>query len=1126
MTTSASKLRKIQRDIEVLEVEKRKASRFLEYTPRQMTEVTKRFLKDNPDIKRRIDSIRYAPDRKRALDKIKPTRESLMRDEINSIQQRINRLAASAQALKKPATSRSTIQRAQPTTVTGFIEPKRFTASASVVNIPGVDNNGKVLTEKVTKTKIRNPNKNIYVAGDKSAKQINFSAYRSKMNEKLPKDYPYFVQSKFNVYTVRAPEGKEALTKSTEVRYEPRVTVVRDDKTRSNYIDNLIDRVFTYNFVSEPTPMLRGYVQDIDFKIYRDNGAQKLIKVSKYYMGNCLVNIIKDHPKVNDIFEKLPHLIPTEDIKNPEISEEDITVISRVLKAHFTIYSKLGSKTYQPWRTFGTKGKGRQYHIVFSNGHATMMERKIKIDSIVYGPLDDPESFTDVVDSGYEPATSSDCPIPLYYVRYTNGKFIMYKTFRPSSFTLNPDDDKDINLAYTTNKIQVASRLFKKEYLNPVPSSIKDIVKAAEHFIPRRLFTKPTDKTKLIDANKCFVSYKTNPFYTGFPTNDLYPTINDHPDARFSVVSIKNVPKAFQMLTMYKDGDITLPTPVVRYLQTICDVEVRYSLIGNSQDIDVVEFADKYKNVLDESEIKRFRNNIIGYSIAGGMQETKKLRCAYSTQQELDQLVHECGNNKFTFSIDETCNVVTVDYKNITNGAFHFHSYILGYALIHMSTMLSHLLDLNLEIVGYNVDAILYNNPHKKQISYSQDAIGGWKVESIQDKHDQLKSKTYYFDYPLSTDIPRTYTGIDIKMPNRPLGNILITGAAGVSKSYPYVADPHFDQVLLTFTKRLMKRHTQTANDLGNKNPKIFTAAKYFQFGTTERPTKDKNWYAMRACGIAPARHKVIVVDEFTMFSKFQWDIMIRRAQADGSFIITLGDPEQISNNIEGSSVNIDYFRNRNFTIIDKPRLQEEEQYHRHNFADGSILDSLRGGSDMYKLDVMTTHCKTQSLKDIQFTNSMFITDNHKMANMVNKLAKEYFAKNNLPFPVKNRKGEIRYKQADDKKIWWDKIKMCAASDFPKEFSYEPAYAVTADSVQGETTDKTVYVDTSMKRQGAFYTAVTRTYTDRANSISALDKVILISEPENNKEDECHDYEYEEDDGISALEDECGDDCE
>lgn len=1068
-------LDEIKRDIMALEQQKaNKAAEIMSYTPARMALITKRYVKENPEIASALSGYKYPADRARVLATLKPTRESLIKDESAIIQQKINDLAASAMDMQR-----------------------RIDAEFS---IPKNVDNPDFVSGKEYEAKIDKPNRAIFLSTAKTTGQ-DYINYSNKMNKELPRDYPYFVQSKFKIYTVRLSEGGGKPTTSVEIRYEPFVTKIINRLTRNDYIDSLIERVFTYNYTSEPTPMMAGYVQDIEFKIYRNNGVQKLIKVAKYYMGNCLINIVKDHPKAKDIFKRLPHLKPTEVIPNPEISEDDVVILARILKAHFTIYSKLGSKTFQPWKEFGTKGKGRQYHVVFSGGHATMMERKFNIDSIVYlDNVDDPESYTDVVDAGFEPPEGPNDYRPLYYVRFIDNKFVMYKTFRPSSFTLNPKDDEDTYLSYTTNKVQVASRIFKKMYFGPLSSSIKDMVKSAEHFITRRLFSTPTDRTEFIDSNKCFVSYKKNPYYDGFPTHELYPIIGDRNDARFSAVTIENVPKCFQLLTMYKDGTIILPTPVVRYLQTISNVTIKYSLIGPTRDIDIIEFADHYKNVLNESQIKKFRNSIIGYSIAGGMKETKKLQCRYSTQAELDQLIHECDVNGLTFSVQDIYKTITIDYKNVTNGAFHFHSYILGYALITMSSMMSQLLQLGLDIVGYNVDAILYNNPERKKIEHSDDPIGGWKIESIQDKHDNLKCKSYYYNYPISTDVPRTYTqDMDIKLPNRPIGNILITGAAGVSKSYPYILDPHFDQVLLTFTKRLAKRHKETAAEL-NSPCKVFTAAKYFQFGTMQHPVSDLNWYGMRSRGTIPQRHKIVVVDEFTMYSKFQWDIMIRRASADNSFIVALGDPEQISNAIGDVSIDVKYFADRKFTVIDKKRVKEEERYHRHDFADGSILDSLRSQKTYRQVEELREHCATVNTKDINFVNSIFITDNHKKCNYVNLLARDYCIKNKTPFPVKDRKGSILHLMIDqpsvNAKIWWDKIKMCSDKDFPKQFLYEPAFAVTADSVQGETVDKIVYVDSGICRRGAFYTAVTRTFTDRTNGVSALDKIKIVIDPD------------------------------
>ncbi len=1076
MQQAVTRLRKLKQDLADNDAAyTSEFNRLSKLTPIDMTRLTKQFIRAN-NLQPVLNRFRSTQDRRRYLESIRPSKDQLIEQaRLNhaytwlGLTLEIDNLEEEIRVMGIPQEIRDNVGEMLVFDTDAFVEPK----------------------EKA--------NRNVYVFTMQDPSEgiddnPQWDEYKQKMTRELPTNYPYFIQSTYKLMIYRRPDGGIG-SYGVETRRERYAAKISNDDDRRRYINGTFDNLFEYTFITQPSPIGSAYIQSVEFNIYRATGNKRVIKVRRAYMGNCFVNIVAGSGSSEYLYEKLERLRPTEDNKNPEVDHDDVYIISKTLGVKVSVYTKLGAILHKPWHQFNEESHGNHYHVVFSDGHANIMSGKIKVDSIEYvNRLDDPMNYTDVVNTNY--STNNEL---LYYIRYTDNKMNMYKKLRPSTITGNEDHDNDPKFHYLSTPLQVVAKIFRDRHLSKiVDENIKNVTKAAEHFVSRKIFHEITDNTKCIDANKCFISYKTNKYYKGFPLNDLYPTKNVEPNTQFVVCNIVNPPQAFKLLLAYESGTIVLPCPVYKWLLDMgATVTVLYTLAGKVQDIDVIKFADEFKDKVCEDDLKQFRNKLIGTTICGGMKETKKLICYYDDEDELQQIIQECEDHKLSFGTDEVNGkkLVRIDYKAETNGAFHFHSFILGYALIHVGGMMQRMINNGNKIVGFNVDSILYEGTDPE---YCTDAFGGWKEEEL-----NTGRKSYLFATTVKPHEPLEYKFEFVPpTPERIPSNMVLIGAPGVSKSYPYLNDPHYDQIILTYTRRLKNKHRETANLL-NKDIQIETAAKYFQFSMIEEGEEEK-FNMRRNTGKIPRRRKVIIVDEFTMFSQSQWDNMFNRATKDESVIIALGDHCQIANAIQGTAITEKFFTAKQFSIVNKPRLESESENHRHSFADGIVFDSLRGLDPFEQVKQAKKFLKTINIVDMPINDkSIFITDRNKTATKVNVVAREWFKANKKPFPVKNRKGDIRYvdleekvtvgdtKPTNEKLIWWGKMRM---GEIPEGFRYEPCYAVTSDSIQGETLGIHVYVDTNIKRHGAFYTAITRTRTDRVNNISAMASVTLVDD--------------------------------
>jgi hypothetical protein len=809
---------------------------------------------------------------------------------------------------------------------------------------------------------------------------------------------------------------------------------------------------------------------------------------AKSQADNCLLRIIASHGvDTEKVYSRYPHLQRVPGSTDPiYITHDEMGAVSKMLRVNINVYSRLGSVINKPWHKF-ENGHCKTIRVVIEDGHAFMLTNTFDIDNIVYGPV----PLVDDID-GIAIKHAGDHAIVIHDGRYT-----MFKEYKVSTITGKPEDDYGIKNAYIFNTEQYMFKLFKKVHdLETIHlPDIRKIVKVSEHFIGNEVFHKITPDTRAVDHNKSYVSYKSSKYYMGFPGNVLGASLSPQPacspykDVFVALKDIKGMPWVCARMLKYTSGPIVLAMPMYNYLKTVCsEMVVDYWLASTTKDIDIVKFTDEHKTINDNvGDHKRYRNALIGKCIAGGIREGKKVIVKTASQRERDQVIGECRENGLSLTVMDDGNL-SIKYKAKSNGLFQFHSYILAYAATQLMEKACQLITDGCTFVGFNVDCLLYVPP---VVSYDPTErsleIGGWKAESLEHKSlfKRLKVSTLM-------DFPERVNPQPVNMDTlRYFKNTLIVGPPGIGKSHEFKTNPLFDQILTTPTRTLREEHK--AGQYGFAN--TYTTHKYIQFSVDEDTLK-----GLRRKHKVPRVHKTLIVDEFTMFNQSEWKKIIDRSNTDkGGCIIAIGDHEQIRKGIDAPEVNIEYFKAHGFDVVYLDRQPDVPA--RHTYEEGCILDRMRigwedlgngasiaerrahakKGNDM-QVDIIRPYLSSvDNIYDIVDKVisadhcDVYVSDTHSKLHDVNVYVRDYCIANGLTFPVNNNKGRIIRIPADSPSIWWGRMKMDDVMPSDGVLKYEPAFAVTGDSIEGSTKDCKVYVDTNMSRPRVFYTACTRT---------------------------------------------------
>jgi hypothetical protein len=880
---------------------------------------------------------------------------------------------------------------------------------------------------------------------------IDFQALTAAQIRKfrLPNQYPFWIR--LSAAWTSDHNTKTGLIKV--ISYQKASSA----KSAKKIIRSQLDRLADYNVLRELDAGF-AYINGLKADIMTNRNKQRIVRVANYHAENCLINVIRKMlgDQADKAYNKLPHLRPTDDNKTIYVGHDDIKQIAASTRTNIVCYTQLGALNNTPWQSFGTAGR-RKIHVQLSDEHATIMPGKYVVNKIEYHEtIPHIPDVTNVIGYHYD---SEDCFSPAYYLTIDHAEVTIHKKFRPSTITADPNDDTNLAYAYDIKMEQLLYHRFKIDFdLKTLDDpTIRSIVKASEHFITRRKFAKITSEMTEVDQNRSFPSGHTCEYYVGYPSNNLVPT--HRPSKYPAYVILKNIhnpPQSFKYFFEYQDGPIVLPTPVFRYLHDLqVQMDVDYYLdTPTFKDINILDYCDQFN--IDPSQKKLFSNQLIGRTITGGIKECKRLHFTFKSPTERDQLIHECQTFGYDYNVYD--HVLVAEVPNPNKGFFQFHSYILAYSSIAMMTKWSQLEALNHTIIGYNVDALVINSPTYHEHS---DLPGAFKTQST--------SKKRSYDYiPLRTTInPPNRQIPPIQIPNRPqfFKNTVIIGPAGIGKSYPFVTDPFYDQLLLTPTRELRDAHLNTE---GIKTP-VHTAHKAFQFTLS-----DPVFYKRRSDGTIPSPHATYVIDELSMFNESQWDLMIERSKH--SRIIALGDFHQIKNSIGGRQISLKYFEDRGWDVINLTRTPDMKCRHQYDF--GLQLDQLRIDPDISATIASTFPHTIFKPSDVIFDQDRMVVGDHTTAHAYNIRLKDHLAtvdQDHL-FPVKTIGSTGTYKliPLSSDLIWWDRLKM--SDQQPKNTRFEPAFAVTIDSFQGKTHEHILYIHLeSLTRDGALYTAMTRT---------------------------------------------------
>lgn len=924
----------------------------------------------------------------------------------------------------------------------------------------------------------------------KSSKELRAQA-RRKLKSLVPstntrKSDPIYVRAVGNILA-------DGTTRRTP---EDVFTRIRTHEDIRNYIASLVSRLLPYTLVSNST---NAQLTSVDIEVQLTADKQRVLRVADHPLENCVVNLIRSTARdVDALYQKFPQFAPVDDRNNPRkvyVGHDDLHTLAKHARLNIVTYTKLGSITNQPWGEYGLK-KRKQLHIVVHNEHATLRLRGHKIDCIEYHANLVIPRDTNVIEYDYyvfeddQPQPDRPAPprVPKYYLTYADKLVTMHKSFRPSSITANADDDSATRHAYVFTDEQMMYELFKLKYNLTVASTpeVRHVVKRAEHFIGRQRIADIAQDAVEFDHNKNYVAYETLPEYVGFPTGALVPaTLANANSPAFYIVTIPNPPACLTDLLRYTaDTQIVITAPMYTYLSTVTDnIHVDYVLDGKRQHVSIADFADSF-NLPDNSK-KLFRNTLIGRTITGGLANTKTVHYDTTVPTERQQIVHEAQQNGYRCAENATGVVVELEHAQ-SKQLYDFHSYILGYAAIHMMRKYTELAAQQHTIAAWCVDAIVVNPNPNTPIQAQHDAhIGGWKTSEPKPYYSQMQLRgerqpgdgiriMFGIEPEPAAPLPLPEPIHNVTPPARriPVRNTIITGAAGVGKSHIWKTSPAYDQIMLAPTHELVREHREQFEN-------TFTAAKYFQFGVDD----DVTYNLLRAGGQIPPKHSVIVIDELSMFSAAQWKVILRRSK--GSIIIALGDFEQIQQCIDSYPVTPQYFVDKGFDITHIERTPDTHARHAYEF--GWQLDRLRGQSISTQKRLISRLIGESRPFDITAASptDRVIVGTHEQARAVHALARKAFTDEPFPFKRRTKKGYvIEYLPVTTPGVWWGREKQTDTP--PKGLTREPAFAVTADSYQGKTTDDFVYVMVdSLVRPGCLYTAVTRTRT--ANQMVACE---------------------------------------
>lgn len=856
---------------------------------------------------------------------------------------------------------------------------------------------------------------------------------------------------------------------------------------------------------------------------------------------NCIRAYCKPEA-IDRVYKKYPTLKPVDGVTTPSIeSEQELLGVARSADVKIEVYSPLGKYTNKSWATFG-KLKAKKVSIKVQSGHATIMPGAVNPSAISYlakMPTEVPQD-TSVIDFDFRDGllkfyTTYDRASKIATIHKTFRPSSLYPSewlledslHRPEMLAL----DADPTTGFMFSKEQVFKRAFTDRFsLSPIRNEVyRELIKSAEMFPSRGMIAEghvdilvddaemdiemlvglemladnPRTREQIIademaiprvptafvvppsfehaietDMNRNYASYKTSPYYIGFPDSEYTAAPLDSSLAipAFVVLATEFVLPphlacvAYLFASALTRGIGALPYPTYKFLiDQGCQLTVKYGLYCEFQDIDLVAFSEEFSG-LDTLTPKYLVNSLIGRTITGGISENRVVSMCQLTLAEVTQVEFECAQDGYRYEITEDGNTyhMTVELPNVnSSGLFHFHSYILSYAAVSVLTKWLAIEAAGHTVLAYNVDAIVYED-RSVACPESDAHIGGWKYTRA--------VKAYYTAFSHVVPVT-TCTLRDIKdcvVGSRPLPKMLvITGAAGLGKSHPFLATPYEGQIICTPTHRLKTDHKR-------RFANTHTVHKARGLGMCD---------AVYATRHGRAIDSVTVVDEIGMLSTEELDLVIKRTNG---YLVMLFDDKQIISAVDGTPMSLEYLRSKGAVIENKIRVDGAAA--RQDYAYGCVLDMFRElepeeqytrARDLFGL-ISDEVAVSPTLGAAEgFAVDHVIVGNHTDGGKYNKMARDARiiaggSQALFPFRVVVKhgdyeKGDILQLPCNTPTAWWGRTSIKDST--PKGMKFEPGFAITSDAFQGMTLRTENIAVAKLVRHGTLYTAITRCVT-------------------------------------------------
>jgi len=710
----------------------------------------------------------------------------------------------------------------------------------------------------------------------------------------------------------------------------------------------------------------------------------------------------------------------------------------------------------EPLFVVGLKGKKR-IDIVNQFSHFTQCLLKNKdIEAVKYVKGIDPNSLGDAFnivtkEGQYEPEI-------LGYTALVDGKLTIVKTFQPA----------DPSPAYYTCYNEASYQFKRFCFANNLRRCTQFTAEVAASIVyPPILKRAVFSKLGMIELDR-------NKAYPSSLAGNMFPTesfVCGGVDINNPCMAFVIVDKVISLTPLAKFYFATaslsvIPAPMYRYLVSVgCRFEASQALYSVMKSI-----------VMDcPTTPKTLRNTVIGKLIQS--HDTRKVVLPHVNKSEFESLAYTAAKNglvheplyfgsnvigSFLKSRAESEAGVGSDFGDDNStidmtihcapkpAYQHIYSFIMAY---HNIAMLKKMAEFEFDsIKAVYVDAIFIDNSSGKAVD-SSSAEGEFKLDKI---------KPYHYELPISKNVEWSAGEVvNISLPVTPIlpksQVTWITGPAGSGKSYPWLrllekAEQNYISIL---TPTCELRDSFKAK--GCKD--VHTAAKMFQFSMSDSA------YASRA---KMYYRPVYVVDEFTMFTREQFETMIRRQP--NSFFIMLGDPCQICNSVNGRSILplVDGSLGKSRAEISNAiNWKEYATVRRQSGEFCEFLDSLRDMSVREQTEAVKSYFDwgVKSDCDIVIGGSW-----SRLSNVNDWFMEQADAGTDIPVKYTKPGGSSVRKVV--KKSAGLHIRRTFAE--PKQ-PLEVCFASTVDSYQGSTlSGKVGILVTDLDRPGALYTAVTR----------------------------------------------------